>query len=98
MRRTPFDEDRALQLGKQAEHRPGRDLRLGDEGARDERAQQGDVEVRAVVGDEQGRPVPGLRTAADDVEPDDAAAGAMIELGDALGESQPEGDGEGLGR
>jgi hypothetical protein len=51
------DEDRALQPGEIAEERPGRDLRLGDEGERREGAEHHDVHPRDVVGHEERRAV-----------------------------------------
>jgi hypothetical protein len=58
------DEDRALQLGEQAGHRPGRDLGFGDEGERADAAENWDVEPGDVVGEDERRRARG-RTAFD---------------------------------
>ena len=50
-----LDEDRALQLGQSAHHRPGGDLGLGDEAAGDQRPDHRDVEIGGVVADEERR-------------------------------------------
>ena len=76
----PVDEDGPLQSREPAEHRPSRDLALGDEHHRSQCADDADVEPRHVVGQDQRRT--GCRSFSDlaNPNPDQRAENAMVQM------------------
>ncbi len=73
------DEDGALQPGQPAEQRPARHLGLGDEAALDDAAEDLDVDIGDMVGDEQRRPQRRRFAVHGDAEAHDPATPAVVE-------------------
>ena len=63
-------ENGLLKPRQKTEKGPSADLRLGDEGAPDQRPQNNDIQVRGMVGNDQRRPAAGRLPDHFDIQPD----------------------------
>ena len=96
--RLAVDEDRALQARQRSEERPARHFGLGDEADRDQSGEDLDIDIGAVIGDEQRRAGLLRRPAQDDFEAEEPADAAVVDDGHALGHPAAESDADGLKR
>src|SRR3546814_14587262 len=88
MTAATLDEDGLLQAGEPGEEGPGRDLRLGNEGNREERTEHLDVQVGNVVGDVERRVAARRLAAALDLDAEPPAGPLVIPVGPALAQRQ----------
>src|SRR3546814_4434576 len=83
MTAATLDEDGLLQAGEPGEEGPGRDLRLGNEGNREERTEHLDVQVGNVVDDVERRVAARRLAAAPDLDAEQPAGPLVIPVAQA---------------
>src|SRR3546814_14207723 len=98
MTAATLDEDGLLQAGEPGEEGPGRDLRLGNEGNREERTEHLDVQVGNVVGDVERRVAARRLAAALDLDAEQPAGPLVIPVGQALAQRPAPSDRQELDR
>jgi hypothetical protein len=87
----PIDEDAALQPGEKADDRPAGDLALGDERQGNETAEDGDVDPRDMIREDERRPPAGRRVPVDhDSHPEEAQEQAVEQDGKPAGKTPSE--------